>query len=206
MLPSQLIEVLVDPLPRVVAKASQQLVCSGVPFSISLVAKSWGTSPMQVRWTSEVLSGQVLGLEEEGLLAVSPLSQALSNRGTIPARIRYTFFPSFNSCEGLPESVEIVVLPVLKLAAPQDLIFCPGEWVSLPVFSNESTGLMIDYLWEVSDPSIGLENATGKGAQIPAFLATNAGTSPKQTRITVTPIIEDIENKISCMERLAHFW
>jgi gliding motility-associated-like protein len=132
-------------------------------------------------------------------LAVSPLIQALSNRGTIPARIRYTFFPSFNRCEGLPESVEIVVLPVLKLAAPQDLIFCPGEWVSLPVFSAESTGLMIDYLWEVSDPSIGLENATGSGAQIPAFLATNAGPSPKQTRITVTPIIEDVENKISCM-------
>jgi gliding motility-associated-like protein len=199
MLPSQLVEVLVDPLPRVVAKASQQLVCSGVPFSISLVAESWGNSPMQLRWTSEVLSGQVLGLEEQGLLAVSPLIQALSNRGTIPARIRYTFFPSFNRCEGLPESVEIVVLPLLKLAAQQDLIFCPGEWVSLPVFSTESTGLVINYLWEVSGPSIGLENATGKGAQIPAFLAANAGTIPKQTRITVTPIIEDIENEISCM-------
>jgi hypothetical protein len=199
MLPTHLVEVLVDPLPRVAAKASQQLVCSGVPISISLLAKSWGTSPMQVRWTSEVLSGQVLGLEEEGLSSVSPLSQTLSNRGTIPARIRFTLFPFFNGCEGLPESVEIVVLPELKLAVQQDLIFCSGEWVTLPVFSTESTGLVINYLWEVSDPSIGLENATGSGAQIPTFLATNAGTSPKQTRVTVTPIIEDVENKISCL-------
>ena len=114
MLPDRLVEVLVDPLPRVDAKASQQVVCSETPFSISFLPKSWGTNPMQLRWTAEVLSGQVTGLVELGLSSLSSLSQTLSNHGTVPARIRYTFFPSFQDCEGLPESIEIEVLPELK--------------------------------------------------------------------------------------------
>jgi gliding motility-associated-like protein len=199
MLPTRLVEVLVDPLPRVDAKASQQVVCSGTPFSISFLPKSWGTSPMQLRWTAEALSGQALGLEKEGLSSLSSLSQTLSNQGTVLSRIRYTFFPSFQDCEGLPESIEIEVLPEPKLAPQQDLVFCPRDWVSLPVFSTNLSGVVIDYLWEVSDTSLGLENASGRGSQIPSFLATNTGNSPKQTRITVTPVLEDVENEISCL-------
>jgi gliding motility-associated-like protein len=199
MLPARLVEVLVDPLPRVDAKASQQLVCSGVPFSISFLPKSWGTRPMQLRWTAEVLSGQAAGLEKEGINPLSPLNQTLSNRGTSTARIRYTFIPSFQGCEGVPESIEIAVLPELKLAPQQDLVFCPGDWVSLPVFSTNLSGAVIAYIWEVSDPSIGIETSRGSGSQIPSFTAINTGANPKQTQITVTPIIEDPANGISCV-------
>jgi hypothetical protein len=127
MLPARLVEVLVDPLPRVEAKASQQLVCSGVPFSISFLPKSWGTRPMQLRWTAELLSGQATGFNDGTGSLLAPIFQTLSNRGTSIARIRYTFFPSFQGCEGLPESIEIAVLPELKLAPQQDLVFCPGD-------------------------------------------------------------------------------
>jgi gliding motility-associated-like protein len=199
MLPARLVEVLVDPLPRVDAKASQQLVCSGTPFSISFLPKSWGTRPMQLRWTAEVLSGQAAGLEKEGITSLSPLSQTLTNRGTSTARIRYTFIPSFQGCEGLPESIEIAVLPELALVPQQDLVFCSGELVSLPVFSTNLSGAAIAYFWEVSDPSIGIDGSSGSGSQIPSFLAINTGTSHKQTRITVTPRIEDLANGISCM-------
>jgi gliding motility-associated-like protein len=199
MLPARLVEVLVDPLPRVEAKASQQLVCSGVPFSISFFPKSWGTRPMQLRWTAEVLSGQASGLEKEGINPLSPFSQTLSNRGTSTARIRYTFFPSFQGCEGEPESIEIAVLPELTLVPQQDLVFCPGELVSLPVFSTNLSGTAIAYNWDVSDPSIGIDSSRGSGSQIPSFTAINTGSSPKQTRITVTPRIEDPANGITCM-------
>jgi gliding motility-associated-like protein len=198
MLPTQVVEVLVDPLPRVDAKASQQLVCSGTPFSISFLSKSWGTSPMQLRWTAEVLSGQATGFND-GTGSLAPIFQTLTNRGTSTARIRYTFIPSFQGCEGVPESIEIAVLPELKLAPQQDLVFCPGDWVSLPVFSTNLSGAAITYIWEVSDPTIGIDGSSGSGSQIPSFLAINTGTSPKQTRITVTPKIEDPANGISCV-------
>jgi gliding motility-associated-like protein len=197
MLPTQVVEVLVDPLPRVDAKASQQLVCSGIPFSISFLPKSWGTRPMQLRWTAEVLSGQATGFND-GTGSLAPIFQTLSNRGTSTARIRYTFIPSFQGCEGLPESIEIAVLPELKLATQLDLVFCSGELVSLPVFSTNLSGAGIAYFWEVSDPTIGIDGSSGSGSQIPSFLAINTGTSPKQTRITVTPKIEDPANGISC--------
>jgi gliding motility-associated-like protein len=199
MLPARLVEVLVDPLPRVDAKASQQLVCSGVPFSISFFPKSWGTRPMQLRWTAELLSGQATGLTEGTGSIIAPIFQTLSNRGTSTARIRYTFIPSFQGCEGLPESIEIAVLPELKLAPQQDLVFCPGELVSLPVFSTNLSGTAIAYFWEVSDSSIGIDSSRGSGSQIPSFVAINTGASPKQTRITVTPRIEDPANGISCV-------
>jgi gliding motility-associated-like protein len=199
MLPTRLVEVLVDPLPRVEAEASQQLVCSGSPFSIFFLPKSWGTSPMQLRWTAELLSGQVTSLEDEGIISLNPLSQKLTNRGTSTARVRYTFFPSFQGCEGVPESIEITVLPELTLVPQQDLVFCPGDWVSLPVFSTNLSGAAIGYIWEVSDSSIGMDSSSGSGSQILSFTAINTGANPKQTQITVTPIIEDLANGISCV-------
>ena len=205
LLPSQLVEVLVDPLPRVEAKASQQLVCPGTPFSISFLPKSWGTRPMQLRWTAEILSGQATGLEKEGTSSLSPLSQTLRNRGTSTARIRYTFFPSFQGCEGLRESIEIEVLPELVLVPQQDLVFCSGELVSIPKFTTNLPGATIAYFWEVSDPSIGIDGFSGSGSQIPSFVAINTGTSPKQTRITVTPRIEDPANGISCLGTSSSF-
>ena len=198
MLPARLVEVLVDPIPRVEAEASQQLVCSGVPFSISFLPKSWGTRPMQLRWTAELLSGQATGLTEGTGPIIAPIFQTLTNRGTSTARIRYTFFPSFQGCEGVPELIEIAVLPELTLVPQQDLVFCLGELVSIPEFKTNLSGIVIEYLWEVSDPSIGMDSSSGSGSQIPSFTAINSGAGPKQTRITVTPRIEDPANGISC--------
>ncbi len=199
MLPTRLVEVLVDPLPRVEAEASQQLVCSGTPFFISFLPKSRGTSPMQLRWTAELLSGQATGLTEGTVPMIAPIFQTLTNRGTSTARIRYTFFPSFQGCEGVPELIEIAVLPELTLVPQQDLVFCSGELVNLPVFSSNLSGIAIAYIWEVSDSSIGIDSSRGSGSQIPSFLAINTGASPKQTRITVTPRIEDLANGITCV-------
>jgi gliding motility-associated-like protein len=198
MIPARLVEVLVDPLPRVDAKVSQQLVCSGTTFSISFLPKSWGTSPMLVRWVAEVLSGQATGIGAGSLSPLASVSETLINLGTSPARIRYTFFPQFQACEGVPVSVEIEVLPELTVIPQQDLVFCSGELVFLPEFATNLSGVTIAYFWEVDDPSIGIESSSGSGSQIPPFVAINTGASPKQTRITVTPKMEDLANGISC--------
>ncbi len=208
LLPARTVEVEVDPIPRIEASVSDSLLCSGTSFSISLLPKSWGSSPMQVRWSAELISGQVIGLEQgepSPLAALSPITQALVNRGTGSAWVRYTFFPAFNGCEGVPVSIEIEVLPELVLVPQQDLVFCSGELVYIPKFTTNLPWATIAYFWEISDSSIGIDSSTGSGSQIPSFVAINTGTSPKQTRITVTPRIEDPANGISCLGTSSSF-
>lgn len=45
LLPTRTAEVQVNPIPRMEATVSDSLICSGTPFSISLIPKSWGASP-----------------------------------------------------------------------------------------------------------------------------------------------------------------
>ena len=186
--PAGTVEVLVNPIARIEASLSDSLLCSGSPFSISLLPQSWGDSSLQVRWSATLLSGQVSDLVEGGELTLptlTPISQTLVNRGTSPARVRYTFFPSFSNCDGVAESLEVLVLPELQVSPQGDLITCAGEWVSVPEFTSNFSGDSVAYSWEVSDSSIGLRS--GAGHRIPDFQAINSGSSSKQALITVTP-------------------
>jgi gliding motility-associated-like protein len=196
--PADTVEVLVNPLAKIEASLSDSILCSGTPFAISLFPQSWGTSPMQLRLSAEVLSGQATGLgegEQSALTALSPINQTLVNRGTGPARIRYTFFPAFNGCDGIAESLEVVVLPEPQVSPQGDLIACAGEWVSVPEFASNFTGDSITYSWVVSDSSLGLSSGTGD--RIPEFLAINSGNGLKRTQIRVTPRL--YFQGVSCM-------
>jgi gliding motility-associated-like protein len=196
--PADPVEVLVNPLARIEASLSDSILCSGTPFAISLFPQSWGTSPMQVRWSAEVLSGQVTDFEEEGLLtdpSLDSISLTLANRGTEPARLRYTFYPSFSDCDGIAESLEVMVLPSPQLSPQEDMVICAGEWVSLPEFTSNFRGDSVSYSWVVSDATLGLRSGTGH--RIPDFLAIHSGSGSKQSLITVTP--RWYSQGISCM-------
>ncbi len=187
--PAGTVEVHVNPLARIEASLSDSILCSGTPFSISLLPQSWGAGTMQVRWSAALLSGQVLDLVEGGQLtlpALAPIPQSLANRGTDPARVRYTFYPSFNGCDGVAESLEVVVLPEPQVSPQDDLISCAGEWISVLEFTSSFRGDSVKYSWVVSDSSLGL--SSGSGDRIPDFQAIHSGTGSKRTLITVTPI------------------
>ena len=190
LLPARRVEVQVNPIPRIEATVSDSLICSGTPFSISFLPKSWGASPMELRWSATLLSGQVIGLEQGNpspQAVLSPITQTLANRGTGPARIRYTFYPSFQGCDGVAESLEVVLLPEPQVAQQADLISCAGEWVSVPEFNSNLPSDSLDYSWEVSDSSIGL--SSGRGDRIPDFQAINTGPGSKRALIRVTPVL-----------------
>ena len=197
LLPARRVDVQVNPIPRIEATVSESLLCSGTPFSISILPKSWGASPMQLRWSATLLSGQVIGLEQDNpspLALISSINQTLVNRGTGPAHIRYTFYPSFQGCDGVAEIVEVVLLPEPQVTQQADLISCAGEWVEVPEFNSNLPSDSLDYSWEVFDPSLGL--SSGRGHQIPAFQAINSSISLKRVLITVTPIL--YSQGISC--------
>ncbi|GAA4343086.1 hypothetical protein GCM10023184_43110 [Flaviaesturariibacter amylovorans] len=62
-------------------------------------------------------------------------------------------------------------------------VYCAGEAVPALPFSGTASG----YSWTNSDPSIGLP-ASGTGTSLPAFAATNNGSSAVTAGITVTPL------------------
>jgi gliding motility-associated-like protein len=197
LLPARTVEVQVNPVPRIEATVSDSLICSGTPFSISLLPKSWGASPMQLRRTATLLSGQVIGLEQGNpspQAVLSSITQTLVNRGTGPARIRYTFYPSFNGCDGVAEIVEVVLLPEPQVTQQADLISCAGEWVSVPEFNSNLPSDSLAYSWEVSDPSLGLSSGTGN--RIPDFQAINSSPGFKRALVRVTPML--YSQGISC--------
>lgn len=72
--PARTVIVQVDPQARIEARISESIVCSDTPFSISLLPQSWGFSPMQVKWSAELLLGQVTGLDLGGPFQVTALS------------------------------------------------------------------------------------------------------------------------------------
>jgi gliding motility-associated-like protein len=188
--PAGTVEVQVDPIPRLEATISNSLVCSGTPFSIALLPKSWGASPMQLRWSATLFSGQVIGLEQGNpspQAVLSPITQTLANRGTGPARIRYTFYPSFQGCDGVAESLEVVLLPEPQVTQQADLISCAGEWVSVPEFNSNLPSDSLAYSWVVSDSSIGLSSGTGN--RIPDFQAINSSPGFMRALIRVTPML-----------------
>ena len=190
LLPARIVEVQVNPQARIEATVSDSLLCSGTPFSISLLPKSWGASPLQLRWSATLLSGQVIGLVQDNPFPqalISSITQTLVNRGTVPARIRYTFYPSFQGCDGIAESLELVLLPEPQVTQQADLISCAGEWVSVPEFNSNLPGDSLAYSWEVSDPYLGLSNGTGN--RIPDFQAINSGPGSKRALIRVTPML-----------------
>jgi gliding motility-associated-like protein len=185
--PARTVVVQVDPLARIEASLSESILCSGTSYSISLLPQSWGASPMQVQWSAEVIFGQVTGLVQGGpfpLVGLSLINQTLTNRGAVPARVRYTFFPAFQGCEGIPEVVEVVVLPQPQVSPQEDLVTCPGEWISVPKFNSNLTEDSIAYSWVVSDSSIGISSGTGD--RISEFEAINIGMSSKRALVTVT--------------------
>ena len=188
--PAGTVEVQVNPQARIEASLSDSILCSGSPFSISLLPQSWGAVPMQVTWSATLLSGQVSDLVGGGELtlpALASISQNLTNRGTGTARVRYAFYPSFIGCGGVAENIEVVVLPELQIVPQQDVVACAGEWVSVPQFKTNLFGDSIAYSWVVSDTSLGLSSGTGD--RIPKFQAIHSGLDSKRTLITVTPRI-----------------
>ena len=197
LLPARTVEVQVNPIPKIEATVSDSLICSGTPFSIALLPKSWGASPMQLRWSATLIFGQVIGLvqgEPSPLAELSSITQTLVNRGTGPARIRFTFYPSFQGCEGVAESLEVVLLPEPQVTQQADLISCAGEWVSVPEFNSILPSDSLAYSWEVSDPSLGLSSGTGN--RIPDFQAINSSPGFKRALVRVTPML--YSQGISC--------
>ena len=93
--------------------------------------------------------------------------------------------PFTNGCSGIPITFNYVVNPTPKIDTVSNQIIC-GSSVSSPIIFTGSLVANTQYIWNNSNPSIGLP-ATGIG-NIPSFTPSNSLSVPISTILTVTPL------------------
>ena len=175
--------VVVNPSAQVNDPANQ-VHCSGaaVPVLNFTTNRSGGTTTYA--WTN---SNTAIGLAASGSGSLPAFTTA--NGGTSPVTATVTVTPTFTnagqSCSGTPQTFTITVNPSAQVNDPADQVHCNGTAVPVLNFGTNRTGGTTTYTWTNSNTAIGLA-ASGSGP-LPAFTATNGGTSPITATITVTP-------------------
>ncbi len=85
------------------------------------------------------------------------------------------------------DSMVVTVRPNPTVDQPAQQTYCNGVLVPGINFTGSVAGTQ--YNWTSSNPAIGLSATSGSGS-IPAFVATNSGTTPITSTITVTPRVD----------------
>ncbi|MEN9303995.1 MAG: hypothetical protein RL264_2424 [Bacteroidota bacterium] len=154
---------------------SNQNVCAGQTTS----AVNFTTTPSgSVSWTND---NTATGLAASGNGNIA--SFTATNTTSSPITSTITATPSANGCTGAPVTFTITVSLTPTVNAVTSQTVCAGQQTTAVTFSGTGTS----YGWTNSNAAIGL-GANGIG-NIPAFTATNTGTSPISGTISVIPTI-----------------
>jgi hypothetical protein len=169
----------VNPRP-VVDQVTSQVRCNGA--STAAVNFTGAPSGAVFDWTNDQPG---IGLAGSGTGNIA--SFAAINTGTAPIVATITVTPSYTNlgvtCTGDPMTFTITVNPTPTVDVLSDKVYCNAELTTLIPVSGSVPGTT--FSWTNSNTAIGLA-ANGSG-NIPAFNATNTGTSPISATITVTP-------------------
>lgn len=174
----QIVNVTVNPGPTMTS-TNTATICSGTAVNIALTANT----PSNFTWiaTDNVnVTGESLALQ-----ATPTLNNNLVNNSSTPQIVTYTVTPTATpgGCVGLPQLVNVTVNPTPSLTDPIDQTLCANTNTAPVNFVGPVAGTT--YAWTNNQTSIGLA-ANGVG-NIPAFNATNVGTTAVTSTITVTP-------------------
>jgi gliding motility-associated-like protein len=169
----------VNPLPTVEIPANM-VVCNGATVPSTIFSSL--TPGATFAWTN---SDTTIGLSASGTGNI-PVFTA-SNSGTTPITATITVTTSANGCTGSPVTFTITVNMTSTVTVPANIIACPGDTIPATAFTGSVVGATFD--WINSNTAIGLGDS-GSG-NIPSFIATNSGSTPITSIITVTASINN---------------
>ncbi len=168
---------------------SDRIECNGA--SVSSIAfstdYSGGTGTVTYVWSND---NTTIGLGAGGTANSLP-SFTATNATTAPVTATITVTPTLSNggatCVGTPESFTITVNPTVAATALSSQIVCDDAATAAVNFGvSAHSGGTVTYRWENDNTDIGL-GASGTGATLPSFTATNNTTAPITGIITVTP-------------------
>ena len=180
--PNKVFTITVNPNADMIPPASQTL-CNGDPTTVDFAtSNSVGTTTYA--WTNNTPS---IGIPASGVGSIPEFS--VVNTGNAPITASLSVTPTFTnegvSCPGATENFTITVNPSAQVNQPVSVVVCNGDPVDSTIFSSSNTVGTSTYSWTNDNISTGLTFTSGTG-DVPAFNATNTGTTPIVSTITVT--------------------
>ncbi len=163
--------------PVTVTVPSNITVCNGtvVPSTVFASTPAGAT----YTWTS---SNPSIAMPSSGNGNVP--SFTATNTGTSPVIATITVTPTLSGYCSSPSTYVITVYPTPTVTVPANITACIGSPIPVTAFSSNLSGTT--FAWTNSNPAIGLTASSGTG-NLPAFAATNSGSSPITSTITVYP-------------------
>lgn len=161
--------------PTVTVPANMNVCNNASVPATTFTSTSTGTT---YSWTN---SNPSIGLAASGTGNLPAFTA--TNATTSAASATITVTPSANGCVGTPSSFTINIAPTPTMNTVTNIVACHGTSVPETAFGSTLPG--ITYAWTNTNPATGIA-ASGTG-NIPAFNASNAGTTPVNGQITVTP-------------------
>jgi len=175
------VTVTVVPTPDANQPSSLNVSNGAVVGAISFSGSVSGTT---YTWTNDNTS---IGLGAVGTGNIASFTAV--NTGSTPVIATITVTPSYTAsgttCTGTARTFTITVNPSTTINPVPDVVYCNGVSTTAIQFSSPVTGTT--FSWTNSNTSTGL-GASGTG-NIPVFTATNNGTVPVVSTITVTPYL-----------------
>lgn len=172
--------ILVNPTP-VLSVPVNKIYCHGTLVPAATLSFSSTVTGTTYSWTN---SNTSIGLAANGLGNSLPLFTA-TNTGTVAQTATITVIATANSCTSIAQNFTLTVYPIPGITVPAAQVFCAGSTIATGTLNFTSTLSGTTFNWTNSNTAIGLA-ASGSGTSLPAFTASNPGTSTISATITVT--------------------
>jgi len=179
------IEINVLPTANIQIDPTQQSICSGEQTDINITSNLANMSFAWLVQAPNTINGEAPGTG-------SNINQTLTNNGNTLDTALYLVSVTGYQCPGIPQSVPVIVTPVITSGQMIDTAFCPGVLVNLPDYQTVPSGAQIT--WANSSTSIGLASAGND--QIPNFTATANNNQNTSGTITVEATFNNCTNTI----------
>jgi len=175
---SETFTITVNPKPTVFPNPSQEW-CAGDATN-SIIFNGNFAATATYNWVNDNVS---IGIPAMGSGDI--LSFITQNVTSDVQTATITVTPTLNGCDGIPETITIIVKPIPTVDGPiPPQALCVNTSSDEVIFSG-NLPLTTNYNWVNDNVSIGL-NANGVG-DIPSFIAQNTGNTVITATITVTP-------------------
>ncbi len=183
--------VTIDPGPVVSSPQNLTAVCSGDPFSFTPSGVPAGT---KYTWTAatgtNISGGSVNPSNPAG--DDPPITQTLSNSGTVQNTATFSATPISGSCSGAPFTVNIPINPLPSVGDKTASVCGSGVFTVTPGDAPVGT----TYIWGDPDISPNPGDITGAGAEFSPQSSisqnlTNTGTQIQTVTYTVFPVTGD---------------
>ena len=179
------IEINVLPTANVQIDPSQQSICSGEQTDINITSNLANMTFAWLVQAPNTITGETPGTG-------SNINQTLTNNGNTLDTALYFVSVTGYQCPGIPQSVPVIVTPVITAGQMIDTAFCSGVVVNLPDYQTVPIGAQLN--WVNSNTTIGL-GSSGNG-QIPNFTASTNNNQNTSGTITVEAAFNNCTNTI----------